>query len=145
MRSLGTTELIVQFELVRDSSAVRLRGKRFTVHCIYWNRDYFGDGSVHNTWRPLMIQTIWCSFYLVITILNMDIYKSNLIEIRILKKFSVCIFILISFQGLSKVVWIFKIWPPVHLHIHVYNKYLTSAFNLETDCNKICDVFDHVV
>jgi hypothetical protein len=27
------------------------------------NRDYFGDGSVHDTWRPLTIQMIWCSFF----------------------------------------------------------------------------------
>jgi hypothetical protein len=36
----------------------------------------------------------------------------NLVEIRIPKKFSVCIFILISFQALSKVFWRIKIWPP---------------------------------
>ena len=29
-----------------------------TIHCMYQNRDYFGNGSVHDTWRPLMIQTI---------------------------------------------------------------------------------------
>jgi hypothetical protein len=34
-----------------------------TIHCMYRNHDYFGDGSVHDTWRPLMIQTIWCSFF----------------------------------------------------------------------------------
>jgi len=34
-----------------------------TIHRMYRNRDYFGDGSVHDTWRPLMIQTIWCSFF----------------------------------------------------------------------------------
>jgi len=33
----------------------------------------------------------------------------NLVEIRIPKKFSVCIFILISFQALSRVFWKFKI------------------------------------
>jgi hypothetical protein len=33
-----------------------------TIHCMYRNRDYFGYGSVHDTWRPLTIQTIWCSF-----------------------------------------------------------------------------------
>ena len=31
---------------------------------MYHNHDYFGDGSVHDTWRPLTIQTIWCSFFL---------------------------------------------------------------------------------
>ena len=36
----------------------------------------------------------------------------NLIEIRIPKKFLVSFYILISFQGLSKVFWKFKIWPP---------------------------------
>jgi hypothetical protein len=43
---------------------------------------------------------------------NTHIYDrsfSNLFEIRIPKKFSVCIFILISFQGLSKVFWKFLI------------------------------------
>ena len=29
-----------------------------TIHRMYRNHDYFGDGSVHNTWRPLTIQTI---------------------------------------------------------------------------------------
>jgi hypothetical protein len=29
-----------------------------TIHRMYQNRDYFGDGSVHDTWRPLAIQTI---------------------------------------------------------------------------------------
>ena len=29
-----------------------------TIHHMYRNRDYFGDGSVHDTWRPLKIQTI---------------------------------------------------------------------------------------
>ena len=29
-----------------------------TIHRMYRNRDYFGDGSVHDTWRPLTIQTI---------------------------------------------------------------------------------------
>ena len=27
---------------------------------MYRNRDYFGDGSVHDMWRPLTIQ---CSFF----------------------------------------------------------------------------------
>jgi hypothetical protein len=34
-----------------------------TIHCMYRNHDYFGDGLVHDTWRPLTIQTIWCSFF----------------------------------------------------------------------------------
>jgi hypothetical protein len=34
-----------------------------TIHCMYRNRDYFGDSSVHDTWRLLTIQTIWCSFF----------------------------------------------------------------------------------
>jgi hypothetical protein len=29
---------------------------------MYRNCDYFGDGLVHDTWRPLTIQTI-CSFF----------------------------------------------------------------------------------
>jgi hypothetical protein len=29
-----------------------------TIHRMYRNHDYFGDGSVHDTWRPLTIQTI---------------------------------------------------------------------------------------
>jgi hypothetical protein len=37
---------------------------------------------------------------------------TNLVEIRIPKKFSLCIFILISFQALSRVFWKFKIWTP---------------------------------
>ena len=36
------------------------------------------------------------------------------VEIRLPKKISVYIFILISSQALSKVFWKFKIWPPVH-------------------------------
>jgi hypothetical protein len=41
----------------------KLSTKGETIHRMYRNRDYFGDGSVHDTWRPLMIQTIWCSFF----------------------------------------------------------------------------------
>ena len=33
-----------------------IKGK--TIHRMYGNHDYFGDGSVHDTWRPLTIQTI---------------------------------------------------------------------------------------
>ena len=29
-----------------------------TIHCMYRNHDYFGDGLVHDTWRLLAIQTI---------------------------------------------------------------------------------------
>jgi hypothetical protein len=29
-----------------------------TIHRMYRNHNYFGDGSVHDTWRSLMIQTI---------------------------------------------------------------------------------------
>jgi hypothetical protein len=28
-----------------------------TIHHMYQNHDYFGDGSVHDMWRPLTIQT----------------------------------------------------------------------------------------
>jgi hypothetical protein len=28
------------------------------IHRMYRNHDYFEDGSVHDTWRPLTIQTI---------------------------------------------------------------------------------------
>jgi hypothetical protein len=35
-----------------------LENKGETIHRMYRNRDYFGDGSVHDTWRPLTIQTI---------------------------------------------------------------------------------------
>ena len=35
-----------------------VQGKEETIHHMYRNRDYFGDGSVHDTWRPLTIQTI---------------------------------------------------------------------------------------
>jgi hypothetical protein len=41
-----------------------------TIHCMYRNRDYFGDCSVHDTWRPLTIQTIWCSFFEKKVVLN---------------------------------------------------------------------------
>jgi hypothetical protein len=34
-----------------------------TIHRMYRNHDSFGDGSVHDTWRPLTIQTICCSFF----------------------------------------------------------------------------------
>jgi hypothetical protein len=40
-----------------------LSHKGETIHRMYRNRDYFGDGSVHDTWRPITIQTIWCSFF----------------------------------------------------------------------------------
>jgi len=36
-------------------------------------------------------------------------FNTNLVEIRLPKKFSVCFFILISSQALSKVFWKFKI------------------------------------
>jgi hypothetical protein len=29
-----------------------------TIHSMYRNHDYFGDDSVHDTWRLLTIQTI---------------------------------------------------------------------------------------
>ena len=32
--------------------------KGVTIHRMYRNRDYFGDGSVHDTWRPLTMQII---------------------------------------------------------------------------------------
>ena len=35
-----------------------VRSKGETIHHMYRNRDYFEDGSVHDRWRPLMIQTI---------------------------------------------------------------------------------------
>jgi hypothetical protein len=37
---------------------------------------------------------------------------ASIIKIQLSKKFSVCIFILISFQALSRVFWKFNIWPP---------------------------------
>jgi hypothetical protein len=40
-----------------------VRSKGETIHHMYRNRDYFGDGSVHDTWRPQTIPTIWCSFF----------------------------------------------------------------------------------
>jgi hypothetical protein len=40
------------------------------IHRMYRNRDYFGDGSVHDTWRPLTIQMIWCSFFEKKVVLN---------------------------------------------------------------------------
>ena len=39
-------------------SSYLIESKGETIHRMYRNRDYFGDGSVHDTWRPLMIQTI---------------------------------------------------------------------------------------
>jgi hypothetical protein len=48
---------------------------------------------------------------ILILILNSGVI-GNLIEIRLLKKFSVCLSILISSQALSKVFWKLKIWPP---------------------------------
>ena len=39
------------------------KGKGETIHRMYRNRDYFGDGSIHDTWRLLTIQMIWCSFF----------------------------------------------------------------------------------
>jgi hypothetical protein len=37
-------------------SWVLIKGE--TIHRMYRNHDYFGDGSVLDTWRPLTIQTI---------------------------------------------------------------------------------------
>jgi hypothetical protein len=34
------------------------KAKGETIHRMYRNRDSFGDSSVHDTWRPLTIQTI---------------------------------------------------------------------------------------
>jgi hypothetical protein len=48
---------------------------------------------------------------ILILILNSGVI-GNFIEIRLLKKFSVCLSILISSQALSKVFWKLKIWPP---------------------------------
>jgi hypothetical protein len=42
-----------------------------TIHRMYRNHDYFGDGSVHDTWRPLTIHTIWCSFFWKKVVLNL--------------------------------------------------------------------------
>jgi hypothetical protein len=41
-----------------------------TIHRMYRNHNYFGDGSVHDTWRSLTIQTIWCSFFEKKVVLN---------------------------------------------------------------------------
>ena len=48
---------------------------------------------------------------ILILILNSGVI-GNFIEIRLLKKFSVCLSILISSQALSKVFWKLKICPP---------------------------------
>ena len=50
-----------QHMLYADSSPVSggsvfIKGE--TIHRMYRNHHYFGDGSVHDTWRPLTIQTI---------------------------------------------------------------------------------------
>jgi hypothetical protein len=37
---------------------ILLHTKGETVHRMYQNHDYFGDGSVHDTWGPQTIQTI---------------------------------------------------------------------------------------
>ena len=44
---------IVNFDAFRI-----LLTKGETIHHMYRNHDYFGDGSVHDTWRPLTIPTI---------------------------------------------------------------------------------------
>jgi hypothetical protein len=50
---------------------------------MYRNHDYFGDGSVHNMWRPLTIQTIWCSFFFlkVVTVLQ-NMHSNKFIKIK---------------------------------------------------------------
>ena len=48
----------------------------------------------------------------------LSFFLSNLVEIRLPKKFSVCVSVLISSQALSKVFWKFKILPwciPMHI------------------------------
>jgi hypothetical protein len=37
---------------------IHIDSKGEAIHCMYRNRDYFGDGSVHDMWRPLTIQAI---------------------------------------------------------------------------------------
>jgi hypothetical protein len=83
-----------------------------------WMLDYF----IWWTLKKVRKYQYFCRFELE----NMSIYEilpafvmsklfsnhmgcaNNLVEIRIPKKFSVCIFILISFQGLWKLFWKFK-------------------------------------
>ena len=33
-----------------------------TIHRMYRNHDYFGDGSVHDTWRPLTVNDMMLIF-----------------------------------------------------------------------------------
>jgi hypothetical protein len=53
-----------------QSRIISLPTKGKTIHRMYRNHDYFGDGSVYDTWRPLTIQTIWCSFFEKNVVLN---------------------------------------------------------------------------
>jgi hypothetical protein len=53
---------------------VHLAVKGETIHCMYRNRDYFGYGSVHDTWRPLTIQTFFK--VMIISLWNLLQYHS---------------------------------------------------------------------
>ena len=61
--NLLTTDLIEMFEclginIVKDTfSYTSHRTKGETIHRMYRNRDYFWDGSVHDTWRPAAYDT----------------------------------------------------------------------------------------
>jgi hypothetical protein len=44
---------------IHCTSMHTIYNKGETIHRMYRNHDYFGDSSVHDTWRPLTIQ---CSF-----------------------------------------------------------------------------------
>jgi len=74
------------------------------------------NNSIHESFtgtcsRPLSL--IPLIFLLPVTIFKWVIH--NLVEIRVPKKFSVCISIPISSQALSKVFWKLKIWRPMHI------------------------------
>ena len=58
-------------------------------------------------WYVLYCIVLYCKDYT-------GLIFTNLVEIRLPKKFSVSISILISSQALSIFFWKFQIWPPVH-------------------------------
>ena len=42
--------------IIKPILEVHIKGEM--IHRMYRNHDYFGEGSIHDTWRPLTIQTI---------------------------------------------------------------------------------------
>ena len=53
-----------------------------TIHRMYRNHDYFGDGSVHDTWRPLTVNDMMLIFLTNISVeLPFSSFGDHLINI----------------------------------------------------------------